>query len=133
MSSFIGNKVTTPMPDGLLWPAVAVSELTIEPTTVINRSTGKPVEIIVSRFTALSLRTPKDGGPAYLALSTEVKDYGYRPVAMPRFTNIIGLDVDENGALISLEESMEAHGVSYSKWAAGNFEARNGVTAAADL
>lgn len=131
--SFIGTKVTTPMPDGLLWPAVAVSELTVTKTIVINRNTGAPVEIDVSRFTALSIRTPKDGGPAYLALSTEVRDYGYRPVAMPRFTNIVGLDVDQNGALISLEEAMETHGVSYSKWAASNFEARNGVTAAADL
>jgi len=128
----IGTKVTTPMPNGLLWPAVAITEETSEQVTVVNRTTQEPVDITVTRADFLSLRETREG-EKYLALTTEVVQYGYRAVAMPRFSNVEGLDVDENGALLGLQEVLDAHGVSYSKWQEGNFEARRGATAAADL
>jgi hypothetical protein len=130
--SFIGTKVTTPMPNGLRWPAIAISDLKATPTTVVNKVTGQPVVIEVTRFKCISLRETK-AGEKYLAISTEVNDYGYRPVAEPRFSTVVGLDATEDGEVITLAQIMEMHGKSYSEWASKNFEARRGATDAADL
>lgn len=132
MHAKIGTKVTQPLPNGLRWPAVAVSDEVSEPITVISRSTGLPVTIAVTRADFISLRETRDG-VKYLAMTTEVVQYGYRPIAEPRFSNVIGLDVTEEGALIGLQELVEGHGESYSKWQAAQFEARRGATNAADL
>jgi len=132
MKVTIGTKVTNPMPNGLRWPAVAISDETTEKVTVINRSTGLPVEINVTRADFLSQRTTREG-ETYPSLTTEVVQYGYRPIAEPRFSTIVGLDVTEDGEAINLQTLIEAHGVSFSAWQAKNFEARRGATSAADL
>ena len=69
----------------------------------------------------------------YLALTTEVVQYGYRPVAEPRFSTVVGLDATEDGEKMSLQSLIEAHGNSFSEWQRNNFEARRGATAAEDL
>ena len=132
MKTHIGSKVTQPMPNGLRWPAIAISEETSEDVTVINRNTMEPVTIKVTRADFLSLRETREG-EQYPAVTTEVVQYGYRPIAEPRFSNVIGLDVEADGTLRSLEQNVEEHGIKYSAWQAKNFEARRGATAAADL
>lgn len=128
----IGTKVTQPLPNGLRWPAVAISDEVAEKVTVINRSTQQPVDITVTRADFISLRETRDG-EKYLALTTEVVQYGYRPVAEPRFSSIVGLDATEDGEKIGLQTLIETHGLSFSEWQAKNFEARKGATSAADL
>lgn len=128
----VGTKVTIPLPNGLRWPAVAISDESAEKVTVINRSTQQPVEIAVTRADFISLRETREG-QKYLALTTEVVQYGYRPVAEPRFAPVVGLDATEDGEKITLQSLLEAHGASYSEWQAANFAARRGATDAADL
>lgn len=128
----IGAKVTQPLPNGLRWPAVAISDEVAEKVTVINRSTQQPVEITVTRADFISLRETRDG-EKYLALTTEVVQYGYRPVAEPRFSTVVGLDATEEGEKIGLQALIESHGQSFSEWQRNNFEARRGATAAEDL
>lgn len=128
----VGSKVTTPMPDGRLHPAIAISPETAETVTVVNKSTGLPVDITVTRADFVSLRESL-AGEKYLAVTNEVVQYGYRMVALPRFTSIVGLDADADGAVLSLADLMEAHAESFSKWQASNFEARRGAVSAADL
>ena len=132
MKVHVGSKVTTPMPNGLMWPAIAISEETAETVTVTNRSTGLPVDIIVTRADFISKRTTREN-VAYIAVTTEVVQYGYRPVAMPRLSKIEGLDVADNGKAIPLATLLEQHEVTYAEWQKGNFEARRGAVAAADL
>ena len=73
-------------------------------------------------------------GRPHTAVTSEVVMYGYRIVATPRFESVVGLDADEDGAIIPLAVSMAKHAESYSKWQAGNFEvARGAAVAAADL
>lgn len=133
MESFIGTKVTTPMPDGLQWPAIAISELTTTQATKLNAATGVTATFDVTRFTAISLRVPKDGGEPYTAISTEVKDYGYRPIAMPRFSNVVGLDVTEDGEILSLEALTEKHAANLATWQANNFAQRAATVGVEDL
>lgn len=128
----VGSKTTEPMPNGLRWPAVAVSDEAPEKVTVINRSTGQPVDITVTRADFISLRETREG-EKYLALTTEVVQYGYRPIAEPRHSNVIGLDVTEDGEVISVQKLMELHGASFSAWQASNFEARRGASNAESL
>lgn len=128
----IGDKVTENMPTGLRWPGVAISDQTSEKVTIINRRTGQPVEITVTRADFISLRESREG-EKYLALSTEVIQYGYRPVMEPRFNAIVGLDATPDGEIITLQDLVENHGVSYSAWQAANFAARNEVVDAASV
>jgi hypothetical protein len=132
MHAKVGTKVTQPLPNGLRWPAIAISDESAEKVTVINRSTGLPVDITVTRADFISLRETREG-EKYLALTTEVVQYGYRPVAEPRFSSVVGLDATEDGEVITLQSLIETHGLSFSEWQAKNFEARRGATAAADL
>lgn len=128
----VGSKVTQPLPNGLRWPAIAITDETPEKVIVINKSTGLPVEITVSRADFISLRETREG-EQYLAMTTEVVQYGYRPVAEPRFSTVVGLDATEDGEVITLQSLIEKHGASFSEWQAKNFEARRGVSNAADL
>jgi hypothetical protein len=128
----VGTKVTQPLPNGLRWPAVAITDEVAETVTVINRSTGLPVDIKVTRADFISLRETREGAK-YLALTTEVVQYGYRPVAEPRLSNVVGLDFEEDGTQIDGQTLIERHGATYSEWQAGQFEARRGATNAADL
>lgn len=127
-----GTKVTQTMPDGLRWPAVAISDEEATPTTIVSRTTGLPVDIIVTRADFVSLRESRDGDP-YLALTNETVQYGYRPVTEPRFSTIVGLDATEDGEKMSLQALLDAHGLSYSAFQAGNFETRRASGSAADL
>ena len=131
MKIAIGTKVTTPMPGGLMWPAVVVGDLTSTTQTVIDRTTNEPVEIEVTRFDAISLRETREG-EKYLAFSNEVANFGYRVVALPRFDAVVGLDATEEGEVITLADLLNLHAVSYGKFAAEQFAARK-ATAAADL
>jgi hypothetical protein len=128
----VGTKTTEPMVTGLRWPAIAIEDETEHLVTVINRSTGQPVDITVTRADFISLRETREG-EQYLALTNEVVQYGYRPVAMPRLTTIVGLDATEDGEVIPLQSLIEKHALSFSEWQAKNYEARKGVTAAADI
>jgi hypothetical protein len=133
VKTHLGSKVFTPMPDGRIYPAIAIGDETTSKVTVVNQNTGLPVEIDVTRNDFLSLRDTREGD-LYLAVTSEVVMYGYRIVATPRFESVVGLDADEDGAVIPLAASMAKHAESYSKWQAGNFEARRGAAvAAADL
>ena len=128
----IGTKVSTVMPNGLIWPAVAITEETSKIVSVISKQTNLPVDITVTEADFISLRERLDG-EQYLAMTTETVQYGYRPTAMPRFTSVEGLDVTEDGAVVTLAELMTAHAASYAKFAADQFEARRGALSAADL
>ena len=132
MKVTIGSKVTQTLPSGLRWPAVAISEETSEVTTITSRTTGLPVDITVTRADFISLRETREGD-AYLALTNETVQYGYRPVVEPRFNSVVGLDATEEGAKMSLQDLMDLHGVSYAAFQAGNFEARREAVSAADL
>jgi len=129
----LGTTATISMPDGLLWPAIALGDETSEKVTVIDRRTSKPVEITVTRNDFLSLRTPKEEGEPYLRLSNEVVMYGYKVVTNPRVRKIVGLDVDADGVLLDLQDLIDAVQTSDAAFRAAGFTARHGVTAAADL
>lgn len=128
MKTNIGQKVTTPMPDGLAWPALVLTEPEITKHTVIDRNTGQPVVIDISRVTVLSQRTNRVTGEPYPAVTSEVVNYGYRAVMTPRFSNILGLDVTEEGALIPLADAVAAYEVAHAAWQREQFDARKGAT-----
>jgi hypothetical protein len=128
----VGTKATNPMPNGLAWPSLCISEPVSEVTTVVNKSTGQPVEITITRADFISLRENL-AGEAYLSLTTETVQYGYRPIAMPRFDNVVGLDVDADGAKITLGELLKAHAATYAEFSARMFEQRRGAVAAEDI
>lgn len=127
-----GTKATNTLADGRAYPAVAISDPVVTKKTIVNRTTGQPVEIEVTRADFISLRENL-AGETYLAYSNETVQYGYLPIAMPRFSSVVGLDADADGAVITLQELIEAHGVSYSAFQAKNFETRRGATLATDL
>lgn len=128
----VGSKTTEILPNGFRYPAVAISDETTRVVTIINRTTGLPVDINVTSAEFISLRENRDG-EKYTALTTETIQFGYRPVMEPRFNSIVGLDATENGEKLGLQALVEAHGATHSAWLAKNFEARRGATAAADL
>lgn len=136
MKTYVGLKITTPMADGRPYPAIVLTPETSEEVTVAKKvdgiPTGETVDIIVTRAEVLSLRDTREGDK-YLAVTNEVIQYGYRSVAMPRFSSVIGLDVDADGTLRTLEQNMAEHEVSYSEWQQGNFQNRRGIVSAADL
>jgi hypothetical protein len=132
MAIKVGDKVTAPMPNGLRWPGVAITNAVPETVNVLNKRTNERVDITVTRYKVITLRETREG-EKYLALSSEVEDWGYRPVAEPRFSTIVGLDATEDGEKMGLQALIEAHGISYSEFQRNNFEARRGATAAEDL
>lgn len=140
----IGDKATVPMPNGLRWPAVCVSEPTHTPTVVTNKSTNQPTTIDVIRQDFISLRETNPINPLtgeaqdvskYLTLTTEVVQYGYRPIAEARSTNVEGLDIVEggNGEVISLDRLKELRGEAFSAFQLTQFNLRRGATDAASL
>jgi hypothetical protein len=128
----IGMKTTISLPSGTRWPFIVISDETAEKKVIVNRTTNAPVEITITRVDGISLRTTREG-VEYLALTSEVVQYGYRPVMEPRFSTVVGLDATPEGEKISLQMLVEAHGASYSKWQEANYAARNTVVAADDL
>ena len=132
----VGDKITTPMADGRLYPAIVITRETAEPVTIAVKVDGKPtgetVDIEVTRAEVLSLRTTREG-VEYTAVTNEVIQYGYRSVAMPRFDAVVGLDVNADGTIRTLTEAMADHAKTYGEWQAANYEARRGTVSAADL
>jgi hypothetical protein len=123
-----GTKVTNTMPDGLAWPAVCMSEMTSTPG-----QTRDGVAVVITRADFVSLRETKDGEP-YLAFTNETVSFGYKPVALPRFDAVVGLDATEDGEKLSLQALMDLHKVSYSAFQKENYETRRGAAvSAADL
>lgn len=127
-----GQKVTIIMPDGLAWPAVAVSDAVQTPG-----KTRDGTDIIIERFDAVSLRetNPANGEVVtYPAFSNEVAQFGYRPNALPRFTTVAGLDADaETGEKLTSQHLMDLVAAAQQAFQKRNFEARNGTTLASDL
>ena len=131
----IATKATITMANGLRWPAVQVSDVTAEPVTIVNRSTGKPVDITVTRANFVSLREtrpdPETGEASkYLVLSSEVVQYGFRPITEMRFSTVAGLDATADGEKIGLQELLDKAGEARATFLQGQFEARRGATAA---
>lgn len=132
-----GDKITVSLANGVPWPAVAITDEVATP-----RVTRSGVDIIVTTFDCISQRisleeqAKKDAGEpfeTYLALTNEVAMYGFRVVARPRHSNIVGLDVTADGTLITDEELTETQGLSYSAFQKAQFDLRNGATDALDL
>lgn len=128
----VATKTTEPMPDGLMWPAVAVSEMTSEEVEVVDRNTGEKVTIVVTRADFISLRETREG-VKYLALTSEVVNYGRRIVALPRFSNVVGLDVTEDGVVKTLADLMADHEASYSAFQKTQFDTRRAAVSLTDL
>jgi len=134
----IGTKATTTMANGLRWPAVQVSDVTAEEVTVVKRSTGKPVDIIVTRANFVSLRKtkpdPETGVESpYLTVSSEVIQYGFRPITEMRFSTVVGLDATEEGEKIDLQTLLDKAGEARAEFLQGRFEARRGITSAESI
>ena len=127
-----GSKVTISIANGQRFPGTVVE--VEDPTTknIVNRVTNKVVEITITRAIVMTQRVSR-AGETYLALTSEVNMYGYRPIMEPRFSTVVGLDATPEGEKISLQDLMDAHGVSYTKWQEANFAARNEIVDAADL
>lgn len=130
MQVTIGDKVNQPLPDGRTHPAITATKQTTTIQTVIDRKTGLPVDIEVTRADFYSLRTRLDG-TKYLAYTNEVVMFGFKIVATPRFSNVIGLDIDEDGTFRTLEEISEEHAKTHGEWAAEQYDSR--TTSIADL
>jgi hypothetical protein len=128
----LGTKVTISMPDGLLWPAIALGDETSTEVEIVDRRTNEKVKITVTRNDFVSLRTSK-AGEKYARLSNEVVMYGYRVVTNPRVSPVVGLDVDADGVLIPLQQHLDNIAASDAISRAKAFEARHGATAAEDL
>ena len=127
-----GDKASNPMPDGLRWPGIALTDEYAETVTIVDRNTGLPRDIVVTRADFLTQRIAKDG-TVYTRITPEVVMFGYKIVAKPRFSNIVGLDVDENGALLDLDTVVEAHEKRDDAWRASGFAGRSAATSVADL
>jgi hypothetical protein len=127
-----GTKVTISIANGQRFPGVVVE--VEEPTTksVVNRTTNALVEIVISRAMVITQRVSR-AGETYLALTSEVNMYGYRPIMEPRFSTVVGLDATPEGEKITLQGLLDQHGESFSKWQEANFAARNTVVDADDL
>ena len=131
----VGDKTTITMADGRRWPAIQTSETTFETVTVTNRATSLPVDITVSRANHVSLRRTKPDPETgvetpYLTVSSEVENYGFRPITELRFSTVVGLDATEDGEKISLQSLLDAAGEARATFLQGRFEARKGITAA---
>ena len=133
-----GDKATINMPDGLRWPAIAISDETTVVQNVFNQRTKANIEIPVTRVYFISLRETKPDAETgevrkYLRVSTEVTQFGYSPKAEPRFNTIVGLDATADGEKIHLQDLLDEHGKAFAAWQAGNFAARNTATDADTL
>lgn len=132
-----GDKVTISIASGLRWPGVAVSDEVVTPGFTKARDGREPVAIEITRFDVISLReTDPAKGPVttYTALSSEVGEYGYRPVAERRDSTVAGLDADvETGEKIGVQALRDLHGVSFSEFQKTQFDARHTATDAAAL
>jgi hypothetical protein len=132
-----GTKVTTEMANGIAFPGVALGEATSEEIEVVSRQTGEKVTIKVTRFDVISLRTTNPAnGPvtSYLVRHSEVENYGFRPIASPRFNTIPGLDADpETGEKYTLQMLSDLVSAARATFLAQQYEARHAVTAAEDL
>jgi hypothetical protein len=127
-----GMKTTISLPNGTRFPAVAVGIEERSTKEIVNRTTNAKVIIEITRVDVISLRETREG-EKYLALTSEVVQYGYRPIMEPRFSTMVGIDATPEGEKITLQGLMEAHGTAYSAWQEANFAARNTVVDAADL
>jgi hypothetical protein len=130
----IGAKVTALMPDGLSWPGIIVSDPTSEKKTILNRRTHEPVEIEVVRALVVTLRSLRsDPEATSYRLTTETVSYGYLTGLEPRFNNIVGLDVDADGVILSPQFALDKAREANAAFRANLFEARTAITAAEDL
>lgn len=127
-----GTKVTIPIANGQRFPGVVVEVEDSTTKTVVNRQTNAPVEIEISRAIVISQRVSR-AGETYLAMTSEVNMYGYRPIMEPRFSTVVGLDATPEGEKIGLQTLLDTHGESFSKWQEANYAARTTVVDANDL
>lgn len=132
MKTKIGQKTTISLPNGLRWPFIVLTDETTTKTEVVNRQTNAKVVIDVTRVDGISFRQTREGAD-YLALTSEVVQYGYRPVMEPRFSTIVGLDATEDGEKMSLQTLVERHGAAYGAWQEENFAKRAAIVDAEDL
>lgn len=132
MKTKVGMKTTISLANGTRWPFVVIGDEEITHKEIVNRATNAKVTIDISRVDGISLRKTREG-VEYLALTSEVVQYGYRPVMEPRFSTVVGLDATEEGEKISLQTLVETHGASYSAWQEANFASRNATVAAEDV
>lgn len=132
-----GDMVSISLANGVVWPAVAITDEVKEPG---NTRDGTPIQI--ARFDCISQRisreeqAKKDAGlpyETYKALTSEVSTFGFRPVARPRFTAVVGLDVTADGEKITVASVVEEQEKSYSDFQLAQFNLRNGATDAGDL
>lgn len=132
MTFEIGQKATVPMADGRMHPGIATSGPSFEEKTIINRVTKQPVVITIERQNFVQLRDRLDG-EKYITVTPEVVQYGYKQGVMERFDDVIGLDVEADGTLRSLQTNLTAAVESRAKFLAEQYALRHNVTAAADL
>ena len=89
-------------------------------------------EIVAEFADFVSLRPRLDGG-SYLKISTEQTNFGRLVKALPRFTNIVGLDVTADGEIISLAALMERVTADTGDFLTGLWDASHGAVSAEDL
>lgn len=124
MQTFVGQKVTFALPDGRPIDGIVISDETVAPATVINKTTGQPVNIAVSRVDVLSQRTSLEG-VTFRTISSEVVQYGYAPKMQPRFNSIVGLDATADGEKIVLQALMESVATDRQAFLKGLYDARH--------
>ena len=125
-----GDKVSARMGDGRFVPAIALEDAVATIQNYTDRLTGEIGEVTVTRFDALSIRHRKDDNEPYLMVSNETANYGYKVIALPRFTSIVGLDVDEDGKRLSIATLMEQVQAASEAFGLAQFDARNHAVAA---
>jgi len=132
VKAHVGMKATISLPDGRRHPGIVISDESATFVTKVNPTTNAQVTFPVTRVDIITLRETREG-VQYLALTSEVVQYGYRPIMEPRFSTVIGLDASPEGERLDLQTLIEAHGVTYAAWQAANYAARNQIVAADEL
>jgi hypothetical protein len=129
MRTQIGDKVTITIGNGASFPGKVVGEETVSDFTLRD---GTVIE--VTRADVISLRAQREDPEAkYLYFSNETVQFGYKPQMRPRFNNVVGLDVSEDGTLFSLQDIMDAQQAEYSAFLADLAAKRNPVTDASAI
>ncbi len=129
VETYQGQKISFNTADGRTLPGIVISEEKATPTQVRNRSTGLLVDIIVTRVDVVSLRVSREGN-TYLQISSEVVQYGYAPKMLPRFTDVVGLDIDEDGKSLSLQAVIDKVAADREAFINGLYTARHDMVAA---
>jgi hypothetical protein len=122
-----GSRYSTYIPKVGMVPALCIGD-----ETEAQAFTKDGTEVIAKFNNFISLRPRLDGG-SYLKISNEQTDFGRLVKTLPRFSNVVGLDVTADGEIITLAALMDKVTADTGDFLNGLWDASHGAVDAEDL